>query len=305
MSESTGSNTPLLVGVGEVLWDLLPGGKALGGAPINVAAHAAQLGVRSAAVSAVGDDDNGREILEKLRSMQVDVTGIRVATGLPTGAVDVTLNPAGMPEFSIRVPAAWDAIGMDVALKQLAAAADAIVFGSLAQRDRRSRESICMFLRAARPACLKVFDINLRHPFYTPEVVFSSLEMADILKLNDTELPVLAGIVGMTGDETALLHALRERFELRLLIYTKGAHGSRLISACEDLVHPGCRVPVVDTVGAGDAFTAAMTVGSLRGMRLGRIQDLASRVAAFVCSQPGAVPQLPMEIREEFASTSV
>ncbi len=305
MSGLIGSDSLLLVGIGEVLWDLLPGGKALGGAPINVAAHAAQLGVRSAAVSVVGDDDDGKEIVERLRAMRVDVRGVRISRNLPTGAVDVALNPAGIPDFSIRVPAAWDAIEMDAALEQMAATADAIVFGSLAQRDLRSREGIGMFLRAAGPACLRVFDINLRHPFYTPEVVRSSLEVADVLKLNDAELPVLAGMLGMTGDETVLLHALRERFDLKLVVYTKGARGSRLISAREDQVHPGCRVAVVDTVGAGDAFTAAVVVGSLRGMRLDRIQDLASRIAAFVCSQPGAVPRLPMELTDGFGTGSL
>lgn len=300
MSTDTDADKPFCVGIGEVLWDLLPGGKALGGAPVNVAAHASQLGASGAAVSAVGNDADGLEILKRLRVLQVDVAGVRLAKDLPTGMVDVKLDEAGVPTFTIRAPAAWDAIEMDAELARLAGIADAVVFGSLAQRDPRSRESIRRFLRAVRPGCLKVFDVNLRRPYYTADVIHSSLELADVLKLNDAELPVLAGMLALAGDETSLLHAVRERFDLDLLVFTKGGQGSRMVTVQRDESHPGCPAQVVDTVGAGDAFTAAVTVGLLRGLQLDRIQELANRVAAFVCSQPGAVPQLPEEIRKGF-----
>jgi len=300
MSVEPRMERPLCVGIGEVLWDLLPAGKSLGGAPINAAAHAAQLGAKSAAVSGVGDDDEGREIIERLRALQVDVAGVRVVQGLPTGVVDVKLNDTGVPAFSIRMPAAWDAIQMDATLEPLGGAADAVVFGSLAQRDQRSRKAIREFLHAVRPTSLKVFDMNVRQPFYSAEVIRSSLELADVLKLNDAELPVLAASLGIGGDETTQLHAVRERFDLDLVVYTRGDRGSRMVSVQRDESHPGYQVSVVDTVGAGDAFTAAVTVGLLRGLPLDGTQELANRVAAFVCSQPGAVPSLPEEIRKEF-----
>ena len=300
MSPESHERSPLCVGIGEVLWDLLPAGKSLGGAPINAAAHAAQLGARAAAVSAVGNDGEGREIIERLRALQMDVAGVRVVHGLPTGAVDVTLSETGVPAFSIRMPAAWDALEMDATLERLAGAADAVIFGTLAQRDQRSRKAIGEFLQAAQPTCLRVFDLNVRQPFCSEEVILSSLEMADVLKLNDAELPVLAASVRVAGDETTQLQRIRERFELDLVVYTKGDRGSRMVAAHWDESHPGYPVRVVDTVGAGDAFTAAVTVGLLHGLHLDVIQELANRVAVFVCTQPGAVPLLPEEVRREF-----
>jgi fructokinase len=300
MSLEEREERPLCVGIGEVLWDLLPAGRSLGGAPINAAAHAAQLGAKAAAISGLGDDAEGGEILERLRALQMDVAGVRVVRGLPTGLVDVKLNDAGVPIFSIRVPAAWDAIEMDATVEQLARTADAVMFGSLAQRDQRSRKAIREFLHAVRPECLKVFDVNLRQPFYSTEVIRSSLELADVLKLNDAELPVLADSLEIAGDETARLRAVRERFNLDLVVYTRGDRGSRMVTADRDESHPGYPAEVVDTVGAGDAFTAAVTVGLLRGLQLESLQEVANRVAAFVCSQPGAVPPLPEEITREF-----
>lgn len=301
MSNDMHSKEPLLIGIGEVLWDLLPGGKALGGAPVNVAAHAAQLGVRAAAISSVGDDPYGQEILDRLRSLRVDLTGIRISRELPTGVVDVHLDAGGVPAFSIRAPAAWDFIEMNTALERLADSADAVVFGSLAQRDPRSRAGIRAFLGAVRPECLKVFDINLRRPFYSPEVIITSLRSADVLKLNEEELPILAGMLELSGDESTLLHAIRSRFHLELLVFTRGHRGSRMITSQMDESHPGCPAQVADTVGAGDAFTAAVTVGILHCLKFERIQELANRIAAFVCSKPGAVPVLPEELRSSLS----
>ena len=293
--------SPLCVGIGELLWDLLPSGKALGGAPVNVAAHAAQLGVRGAAVSAVGDEPEGREILQRLQALGVDASGVQVRNDLPTGAVDVKLEAAGVPSFTIRAPAAWDAIAMDAVLERLAGEAGAVVFGSLAQRDPRSRDAIQTFLRAVRPGCLKVFDVNLRRPFLLPQVILDSLELADVLKLNDEELPVLAELLGLQAeDETARLQAIRKLFNLYLVVYTRGAKGSRMITEYQDESHPVYPVKIEDTVGAGDAFTAAVTVGLLQGMELPAIQELAGRVASFVCSRAGAVPRLPEEIVDAF-----
>jgi fructokinase len=302
LSDDVRSDELLCVGIGEVLWDLLPDGRTLGGAPANVAAHAAQLGARGIAVSAVGDDGDGLDILEQLRLLQVDATGVRIVAGLPTGAVDVKVDEGGLPTFTIRAPSAWDAIEIDERLERLAASADAVVFGTLAQRSAQSRKSIARFLRATRPECLRVFDINLRPPFFSPEVVLQSLEPAGALKLNEDELPILAGMLDLKGDETTILHAVLERFNLDLLVYTRGARGSRVLSPDQEENHGGFPAKVADTVGAGDAFTAAVTVGLLRGFPLGRIQELANRVASFVCSRKGAVPRLPEEITREFRS---
>jgi fructokinase len=291
------------VGIGEVLWDLLPGGRSLGGAPANVAAHASQLGARGFAVSAIGNDDDGRGVLEQLSLMQVDVTGVRVVDGLPTGVVDVRVDDAGAPSFTIRAPSAWDAIEVDEESTRLAERADAVIFGTLAQRDPRSRKSIAKFLGATSPSCLRILDINLRPPYIFMDVILQSLELADVLKLNDDELPMLAGMLNLTGDETTLLQDLRARFDLDLLVYTRGARGSRMLTPDQDEGHAGFSANVVDTVGAGDAFTAAVTIGMLEGLPLRRIQELANLVAAFVCSRKGAVPRLPEEITKEFRST--
>ena len=300
MSIERNTQPPLCVGIGEVLWDVLPSGKALGGAPVNVTAHAVQLGMRGAAVSAVGNDSDGLEILRRLQTMGVDVSDVQVRHDLPTGMVDVALDMAGVPTFTIRAPAAWDAVEMNASLTMLADRADAVIYGSLAQRDPRSRKSIQAFLDATNVGCLKVFDVNLRHPFYDMEIIRDSLKQADVVKLNDTELQVLAGLLGLKGDEDALLYALLTGFDLDVLVYTRGAKGSRMLTADRVEEHPGCLTKVVDTVGAGDAFTATVTAGLLQGMDLSIIQDLANKVGAFVCSQAGAVPYLPEELTEVF-----
>jgi fructokinase len=301
MSHDARVQAPLCVGIGEVLWDLLSAGRSLGGAPINAAAHAVQLGARGAAVSGVGDDADGRDILERLSALHLDVSGVRVVRGLPTGVVDVTLSESGVPTFSVRTPAAWDAIELDPSIEKLAAAADAVLFGSLAQRDQHSRNAIRQFLQSLRPGCLKLFDVNLRYPYYSLEILRFSLEMATVVKLNDTELPVLADSLGIGGDETTRLHALREQFGLDLAVLTRGEGGSRMVTADRDECHPGYPVRVVDTVGAGDAFTAATAMGLLGGLKLDALQGLANRVAAYVCSQPGAIPLFSEEVRREIS----
>ena len=300
MSAKSGAATPLCVGIGEVLWDLLPGGRTLGGAPVNVAAHVAQLGLAAAAVSGVGDDPEGREVLERLEAMGVLSSCVRTVPGLPTGLVDVVIDAQGVPKFTIRAPAAWDSIPFDDEVACLASKADAVVFGSLAQRGKCSRATVDRFLGAVRPGCLKVCDVNLRPPFIDAGIIRASLEKADVLKLNDVELPVLSDMFGLAGDESGRLRALRDRFELDLVVLTRGAQGSRMIAGPANESHGGFPAQVVDTVGAGDAFTAAVIAGWLRGMALTRLQDMANRVAAFVCSRSGAVPKLPAELVSEF-----
>jgi fructokinase len=300
MFNNCAHKSPCVVGIGEILWDLLPTGKLLGGAPGNVAAMATQLGLHGMVVSAVGDDPYGREILEQMDRNGVDRSGIRSLKELTTGVVDVTLDSAGVPSFSIRQPAAWDAIEFDAALERVATSADAVVFGTLAQRDPRSRAGITDFLRAVRPGCLKVCDVNFRPPFVSESIIIDSLNLADVVKLNDTELPTVAKMLGMAGDVPTLLRDLRARFDLDLVVYTMGDKGSQMISPRYEGSHPGFKAKVVDTVGAGDSFIAVVTAGLLLGLDLDRIQDLANRVAAFVCTQAGGTPPLPPDIVSAF-----
>jgi fructokinase len=300
MSSDQTKQPPICVGIGEILWDLLPKGKVLGGAPGNVVGIANQLGLKGILVSSVGDDQLGHEILQRIEEKGLDKKGLRVLNDLPTGVVDVTLNATGVPTFNIRQPAAWDAIVMDEERRQLAQSASLIVFGTLAQRDPRSQKGIMEFIKAAPASCLKVVDVNLRPPFIMESVIRESLELADVLKLNETELPVLAKIFGLSGDETAQLRQLQARFDLDVIAYTLGPRGSRMITATEDIFHPFVDAVVVDTVGAGDSFVAVVATGMLLGMEISKIQEMANRVAAFVCTQVGGTPTLPEELVKIF-----
>lgn len=291
---------PRCIGIGEILWDLLPSGKVLGGAPGNVALTAKQLGLHGMIVSAVGDDPDGAEILEIMDRNGVGRSGIQTVKGVPTGVVDVTLDSAGVPTFSIRQPAAWDVISFDEELEQLAKAADAVVFSTLAQRDPHSRAGITAFLRAVRPGCLKVLDVNLRPPFVSESIIVESMNLADVVKFNEAELPAVAHMLGLVGDVSTLLHEIRSRFDLDMVVYTLGDKGSRMVTSSYDVSHPGFATKVVDTVGAGDSFIAVVTAGLLMGFDLDRIQDLANRVAAFVCSKAGGGPPLPADMVAEF-----
>lgn len=270
--------TPRVFALGEVLWDLLPTGPVLGGAPANFACHARALGAETTLVSRVGDDELGREILRHF-DVQVDPR-------LPTGTVSVELT-GGQPHYTIHENVAWDAIAPDERVRE----ADAVCFGSLAQRSPISRTSIRQMLAATRANTLRVFDINLRQSFYSREVIEASLALANVLKLNDAELPVIEEMFALSGIE-----AIAVRFSLRAIALTRGGEGSVLWADGVRSEHPGVTTIVSDTIGAGDSFTAALTLGLLAGRPLDRILDHASRVAAYVCSQAGATPPLPPEL---------
>ena len=277
----------VIVGIGEILWDMLPSGKALGGAPANFAYHAGRLGAEGWAVSAVGDDALGREILDLVASKGLQ--SLIAVTDKPTGTVQVSLDERGVPTYNIMEDVAWDNIPFTADMETLAKRADAVCFGSLVQR-MGSRDSVLRFVRSMRPDALKVFDINLRQHYYSKEVLEDSLKLADILKINDEEIGIVARMFGLAGDDRDACRALIEAFGLRLVILTRGADGSEVITTDEIIPQGVGDVEVVDTVGAGDSFTAAFVVAYLWGDSLAEAQRLASETASYVCSRKGAMP---------------
>lgn len=291
---------PTLVGIGEILWDIFEVGKRLGGAPANFAYHAQALGGNGVVASCIGADPLGDALLSRLRELSLATTSIAVDEEHPTGAVTVEVDARGKPTYTINEEVAWDFIPLTQNLMELAERADAVCFGSLAQRSPVSRNTIQAFLDESRPDALRIFDINLRPPFYSPEVIETSLQQANVLKLNDEELPIVAQLLGIQGGEEALLRSLAKRYNLRLIALTKGGEGSILYSegqTSRQAAFPIRKVEGADTVGAGDSFTAALAVGLLAGGSLDSINSHANRVAAHVCSQPGATPALPDELR--------
>lgn len=291
---------PKVVGIGEILWDLLPSGKQLGGAPANFAYHAHALGAEVRVVSRVGDDLLGREILARLAALGLPTAGVSVDASAPTGTVSVEVQADGQPRFTIHENASWDRLVADEVSLAFAAQADAVCFGSLAQRCANSHATIRQVISRTPTTALHVFDINLRQHFYSRELIESSLALANALKLNETELPVLAEMFNIGGDVRAQLTTLARRFALRAIAFTRGANGSLLLAEGIWSEHAGLHAKVVDTVGAGDAFTAAWTLGLLARQSLDEINQRANEIAAFVCSQPGATPPLPQHLMKIF-----
>lgn len=291
---------PRIVAVGEILWDLLPAGRQMGGAPANFACHARALGADARIISRVGDDPLGREILQRLKELHVPVNGVSVDPEKPTGTVSVELAADGQPRFTIHGDVAWDRLQSDPTATEIVASADVICFGSLAQRGEPSRSAIRALVSAAPAGAIRVFDVNLRQNFYSRELIEASLKLANVMKLNDTELPVVAKFFDLHGAPLEQLKGLAERFDLKCVALTRGGQGSLLLSHGRASDHPGVPVSVVDTVGAGDAFTAALTVGMLAGWDLDDINQRANEVAAHVASCTGATPVLPDRLREPF-----
>jgi fructokinase len=289
-----------VIAVGEILWDLLPAGRELGGAPANFIQHARALGADAALVSRVGDDDLGRQAVDRLQARGVATDLIQVDRAAPTGTVGVEIGPDHQPRFTIHENVAWDRLTVEDAALAALRAADAVCFGSLAQRTACSVEAVRRLVGTARPGALRVCDINLRPPFVRQEVVKASLGLANVLKLNDQELPVLAEMLGLAGDEGHQLEALVRRYSLRLVALTRGGRGSLLVGEGGCSERPAVAVDVADTVGAGDAFAAALTLGLLHGWPLEETNRLAAEVAAFVCSRRGGAPELPPDLPRHY-----
>jgi len=285
-----------IAGIGELLWDVLPAGKQMGGAPCNFAFHAGQAGFDSYVISAVGTDRDGKELLQVLDQLNLNKSFIQTSPEYATGTVTVKLDVSGMPEYTIHKNVAWDHIVWNDRLEALAKDVDAVCFGSLAQRSPVSKNTIWKFLETTKPECLKVFDINLRQSFYNSDLIIKSLEIANVLKLNEDELPVVASFLGYKGDEDSILAQLLEDQEPRLIALTKGSMGSILLSKDERSFYESPVVDVADTVGAGDSFTAILLSGMLNGWPLAKTHSVASEIAAFVCTRNGATPEISPEL---------
>ncbi len=289
-----------IVGLGEILWDVFRDGARFGGAPANFACSASGLAAGSARVSmagAVGGDDLGRRALAEFTARGVDVAAVAVLSE-PTGRVDVTVDAAGHASYVFAPDCAWDNVPWSDSLERIAAATTAVCFGTLSSRGATSRATIRRFVAAVPFPALRILDINLRPPFWSSDIVRDSLPFANVVKCNDDELPVVAEILGLSGSPEAILRQLVDRHDLRLAALTRGAKGSLLVTAggsSSDL--PGTPVDVVDTVGAGDAFTAAVTLGLLAGWPLSTLHAHAERVAAYVCTQRGGTPPIPADLR--------
>jgi fructokinase len=281
----------VVVGIGELLWDLLPSGKQLGGAPSNFSYITNLLGDTGIPASRIGNDALGGEILQRLSQLGVTTDYIQRDAAHPTGTVKVEIDATGQPCFEILHPVAWDFFQWTPAWQQLAAQADAVCFGSLAQRASESRSTIGHFLRATRPNAVRVFDVNLRQSFYSKEIIEESLKCATIVKLNHDELPVVKRLLGWEHrGERESASRLLSCAEIKLVCVTRGVNGSLLVTPEQCSEHPGFKVKVVDTIGAGDAFTAALLHGYLRAAPLDVINENANRMGAWVASQSGGTP---------------
>lgn len=284
----------VIVGMGEALWDVLPEGKKIGGAPANFAYHVSQFGFDSRIVSAVGEDTDGTEIMDVFQKKALKTMIARVP--YPTGTVQVTLDAVGVPCYDIKEAVAWDNIPFTDELKSLALNTRAVCFGSLAQRSQVSRDTIKRFLDAMPDldGNLKIFDVNLRQGFYTKEILCDSMSRCNVLKINDEELVVISRIFDYPGiDLQDKCWILLAKYNLKMLILTCGTNGSYVFTPGVVSFQETPRVAVADTVGAGDSFTAAFTSAVLAGKPVQEAHKLAVEVSAFVCTQSGAMPKLP------------
>lgn len=285
----------IIVGIGEILWDVLPNGKVLGGAPANFAYHVSQFGFDGRVISAIGQDSLGEEIIDNL-----DKKGLKCIlekTPFPTGTVLISLVGNGIPEYEITQNVAWDNMPFSPEMEKMARNTKTVCFGSLAQRSKTSQITIHQFLDFVPSNAFKIFDINLRQHFYTLEVIHNSLSRCNVLKINDEEVVIVAKLFGwVKKSELEICKQLLENYALKMVVLTKGTQGSFVISKTETSFKPTPEIKVADTVGAGDSFTAGFISSLLKGKSLTEAHEIAVEVAAYVCTHHGAMPQLPDSI---------
>lgn len=279
-----------VVGLGEILWDVFPERKVLGGAPANFAYHVSQFGFNGYAVSAIGDDLLGKEILKSLEEKELNY--LIEQTDFPTGTVKVQLDGRGIPTYEITENVAWDNIPFTTRLENLAKNTTTVCFGSLAQRNEVSRATIHKFLDLMPADSLKVFDINLRLKYFSKDIITTSLNKASALKINDEEIVKIAEIFELQGTDEELCQQLLDKYKLKFLILTKGTRGSYVLTPYEKSFLATPKVTIADTVGAGDSFTAAFVASYLNGRSIAQSHQLAVEVSAYVCQQHGAMPRL-------------
>ena len=308
MPAADNSPRPVVVGLGELLWDLFPRGKQLGGAPANFAYITAMLGDCGVVASRVGDDRLGQEALWHLKSNGLNINHIQRDSEHPTGTVKVDVDSKGQPEYLITESVAWDFMQFTEDWISLARSAHAVCFGSLAQRSAPSRATIRAFLAALPSFAIGIFDVNLRQSYFTSEILRDSARFAKVLKLNHEEFPRFLDLLNcpLKPSERSDVSSARwlcKEFGIQLVCITRGAHGSLLVTAAAQDEHPGFPVKIADTVGAGDAFTATMVHHALRGSSLSATNAAANRMGAWVASQEGAMPPADEEILREVRAT--
>ena len=300
----------LILGVGELLWDMLPQVRRLGGAPANFTVMAGRLGNHAAVLSRIGRDDLGREAVHLLDPLPADTSFLQIDPRHETGRVTVAFND-GQPSYTIHHPAAWDFMELSGEWVQLAERADAICFGSLAQRCLESRQTIQTLVAQAPARSVRIFDVNLRAPFYSSEIIQESIELATVMKMNDAEVPLVLSLLGLGAEEERAPQSLRagagrllaEFPTLQLVAVTRGEHGSLLVTRDEWHEHPGYPVKVADTIGAGDAFTAAMTHYLLHGADLATLNEAGNRWGGWMASQSGAMPPFSELVHAEITAS--
>lgn len=286
----------LVVGLGEVLWDMLPEGRKIGGAPVNFAYHAGQFGIDTMAVSAIGNDKLGEDTIAEMNGKHLN--HIFPSVPYPTGSVQVKLDEKGVPAYDIKENVAWDNIPFTNEIESVARSCRAVCFGSLAQRNTVSRSTIRKFIESTPNGCIRIFDINLRQNFYTSNVIRDSLEHCNILKINDEEIMLVSRMFNYDSSNIEnVCRTIMEDFSLEMVILTCGTKGSYIFTKGGVSFMPTPKVNVADTVGAGDSFTGSFCAAILRGLPVAEAHKKAVEVSAYVCTQNGAMPEIPESMK--------
>lgn len=286
----------LVVGLGEVLWDMLPEGRKIGGAPVNFAYHAGQFGIDTMAVSAIGNDKLGEDTIAEMNGKHLN--HIFPSVPYPTGSVQVSLDEKGVPAYDIKENVAWDNIPFTNEIESVARSCRAVCFGSLAQRNAVSRNTIRKFIESTPDGCIRIFDINLRPNFYTSNVIHDSLELCNILKINDEEIMLVSRMFNYDSSNIEnVCRTIMEDFSLEMVILTCGTKGSYIFTKDDVSFMPTPKVNVADTVGAGDSFTGSFCAAILRGLPIAEAHKKAVEVSAYVCTQNGAMPEIPESMK--------